>query len=563
MNGQLAFLFDDIVGAFAPAASVRDERSPKADRANRLRAGAPAGTTGSPSADLQLPPSPAPRPSARNHPRRVHRKWGRYAGTRRRPAGPKPFVGFGAYRPVVAGGLLHVIGPGGARCEPLTAWARSVLEPPESVVDQPGARAGNRKHDPAADARRVVEAMDEIRMLLDAINWVHATYPGVLMDLLDRKTAPAREIVRFWLTLRGCDIGNGRNRNSGKIAYPSSSDAQWEIGVTLSRFRQLFDFWNEKGVRVAHNPMQMDKDRSRIAGQTKQLKRNSAGRWFIDVDGLFRTKMIDRQAPRPHDASVAGKILARGREMGWPEEVSLKFETMYRTGARIGQTDALTGYGLLVRGKDCNHAAMIQKGSKGLLRWQCRVPPDLKKRLVARLAGFVKGGMKTLNKWAAPGNEVGHARLAKLYVFSTSGKAPTPAWRSAHLLRLVVDDLRLTFDIPRDDGEVVKRSFTSHWFRHAFVNGMLDRIAASAADAQRKEDLRQGFARYMGWKNHILMLEYYGRHHFEQETGLMVAEHQDALNDGLGDHFDDEDLLVPANDNAIADTRRVSGDLLD
>lgn len=494
--------------------------------------------------------------------RRGRRRWGRYGSRRRAQPQPKPFLGYGAYRLVVAKGVAHVIGPGGVRCEELTSFARAQLEVPKSVTNAPGARAANRRHDPRLEGRRLAAALDGIRMLLEAINWVHPDHPGVLADMLNERTAPAREVTMRWLRLRGCDIGNGRGRTGGKIVFPSSADEQWTIGVTITRIRDLFDHWRETNRRNGPNPMLMDADRSRLAGKARLLKKGDGDAFFVDVDNLFRTKMIARQAPRPHDESVPRRILERGREMGWPVEVSLKFETMYRTGARIGQSDALTAYGLMVAAKDDRHAAMVQKGSRGLLRWQVRVPTDLRARLVERAAGFLKGGMAELKRLAAPGNEKGHARLARLYVFSSDGRAPTPAWTSAHLLRLVVEDLGLKFVIQRDDGSMVVKHFTSHWFRHAFVNGMLDRIAASALDAQRKEDLRLGFARYMGWRNQTLMLQYYGRHHFEQETGILVAEHQDSLNMGLGEEFEAEDLLVAANDNGFVPMARASGDLL-
>lgn len=494
--------------------------------------------------------------------RHGRRRWRRYASRRRAQPQPKPFLGYGAYRLVVAKGVAHVIGPGGARCEELTSFARAQLDLPPSVTNTPGARAANRRHDPRLEGRRLAAALDGIRMLLEAINWVHPDHPDVLADLLNERTGPAREVTMRWLRLRGCDIGNGRGRTGGKIVFPSSSDEQWTIGVTITRFRDLFDHWRETKRRCGPNPMLMDADRSRLAGRAKLLKKGDGGAFFLDVDNLFRTKTIARQAPRPHDASVPRRILQRGRERGWPVEVSLKFETMYRTGARMGQSDALTAYGLMVAAKDDRHAAMVQKGSRGLLRWQVRVPADLRARLVERAAGFLKGGMAELKRLAAPGNEKGHARLARLYVFSSDGRAPTPAWKSAHLLRLVVEELGLKFVIQRDDGTAVVKHFTSHWFRHAFVNGMLDRIAASAVDAQRKEDLRLGFARYMGWRNHALMLQYYGRHHFEQETGLLVAEHQASLNMGLGEEFEDEDLLVAANDNGFVPMAKASGDLL-
>lgn len=506
--------------------------------------------------------SPAASVPARTGRRRGRRRWHRYASSRRAAPQPKPFLGHGAYRLVIAKGVAHVIGPGGVRSEELTSYARAELEASQPVTSAPGARAANRRHDPRLAGRRLAAALDGIRMLLDAINWVQARHTHVMADLLDERTAPAREVTMYWLRLRGCDLGNGRGRTGGKIVFPSSSDEQWTIGVTITRLRDLFDHWREKGLRKAANPILMDPERSRLGGRSKLLKRADGGRFFVDVDNLFRTKMIARQAPRPHDASVPRRILLRGREMGWPEEVSLKYETMYRAGSRLGQSDALTAYGLMVAAKDERHAAMVQKGSRGLLRWQVRIPADLRARLVERVAGFLNGGMAELRKLAAPENEKGHARLSKLYVFSADGREPTPAWKSAHLLRLVVEDLGLKFAIQRDDGTQVVKYFTSHWFRHAFVNGMLDRIAASTADAQRKEDLRLGFARYMGWRNHALMLQYYGRHHFEQETGLLVAEHQDSLNIGLGEEFDDDDLLVAANDNSIMFMARTSGDLL-
>lgn len=541
---QLAFVFNDQASSIAADGKVGGS-----------------GTHAASAADASMPMITQSAPTAgevARRPRGGRRRWGRYRTVRRPRASAKPFLGYGAYRLVVAGGLAHVIGPGGVPCSQLTSWARHELAPPPDVTDQPGARRASRKHDPAAEVRRVRAALDKISNLLDAINWVHPTYPDVLSDLLDERTAPTREVVHHWLRLRGCDVGNGRGRAAGKIIVPPSGDAQWLIGTTISSLRQVFDFWNDAGIRVAPNPIQMDKDRSRTAGKSKQM-RNCDGLWFADVDSFYRVKALMRQAPRPHDASIPRRILDRGREVGWPVEVSLKFETMYRTGGRIGQTDAMTAFGLMVAAKDTKHVALIQKGSKGLLRWQCRIPADLRARLVDRVAGFV-GGMDELKKLASRGNEIGHALLAKIYVFSADGREPTPHWRSAHLLRQVVEELGLSFEIQRDDGATVTKHFTSHWFRHFFVNGMLDRIAASAADAQRKEDLRVAFARYMGWRNHLLMLQYYGRHHFDQEVGLLVAEHQDALNSEFGSEFEEEDLLVPANDNTVFATGRASGD---
>ena len=104
--------------------------------------------------------------------------------------------------------------------------------------------------------------------------------------------------------------------------------------------------------------------------------------------------------------------------------------------------------------------------------------------------------------------------------------------------------------------------FTGHWFRHFFVNGMLDRIAEAPLDLERKADLRFAFANYMGWRNTGLMLRYYGRHHFEQETDQIVADYQDGLNVGLGEEFDEEDLLEPANDNGFVFQRPLSRNLL-
>lgn len=550
MNSQLAFAFDPSPATPAPATV------PTPTTVIPMRAPGPV-VAPTPAHGPENATAPDPR-----HPRRRCKHWGRYKRLRRPAPLPKPFTGYGAYRLVIAGGVAHVIGPGGVRCEELTEWARLVLKEPERLEEEPGARAAARRHDPAAAVRHMVAAMDAIRMLLDAINWVHPKYPHVVRDLLDERPGPARDIMMHWLRMRGCEIGNGRGRTGGKIVFPVSADEQWTIGVTVTRFRQLFDDWKELKVRVASNPTQMDPDRSRLGGGGK-MRKGSQRRWFLDIDSLFRVKAIDRQAPRPHDASVPRGILERGREMGWPAEVSLKFEFMLRTGSRIGQSDAVTAYSLLVAAKSDRHVAMIQKGSRGLLKWQARVPADLRDRMLKRLAGYVKGGMATLRRWARPGDEVGHAKLARLYVFSDDGRAPTPAWRSAHLLRLVVDDLGHSFLIPRDDGTSVVKSFTSHWFRHAFVNAMLNRIAANTLDPARKDDLRAAFARYMGWRNPALMLEYYGRHHYEQEAGLMVAELQDELNGGLWTEFADEDLLVPANDNGVVEWGQASGDYLD
>lgn len=500
--------------------------------------------------------------AARLHPRRKRWTFGRYARRRRALALPKPFSGFGAYRLVMTGALAHVVGLKGVPCGELTAWARDLLAPEETETLGAGARPRAPSHDNLSEVRRIAAALDAIRQLLDAINWVQPTYPEVLRELLDPNPSKARAIVLHWLRLRGCDLQQGRGANGGRIVHPRTSDEQWTIGVTITRFRQLFEFWDEAGIRKGHNPMQMDKERSRMrAGEKRRLK-HAPRRWWLDVDGLFRTRHVERQAPRPGDPRVALRILERGREMGWPLEVYLKFQGMYLTGARMGQMDAATAYGLLVAAKDDRHIALIQKGSKGELSWQAATPKAWREAVLAMLAGRVPGGMKTLLRWARSDSEIDKARLRKLYIFSPDGRSPTPQWKSAHLLRVVVEDLDISFDLRRDDGSKVRRWFTSHWFRHVFVNRMLDRIAASSADESTRAGARRRFASYMGWKQAETMLAYYGRYHDEQEADLLVMRHQDDLNDEVLDGFRGEDWWIPSNDNAVLGTDRVCGDLL-
>jgi len=520
----------------------------------------------SPAKPPRLPSVATPRQLSRRrrHPRRKRQGFGRYEARRRAAPAPKPFCGHGAYRLVMVGIVAHVIGPEGRICEELTAWARHVLEPEPELPLLPGAVPAAPRHDPFAETRRLVAAMDQISMLLDAVNWVHPSRPEVLADLLEGKPGVPRAVILLWLRLRGCDVQNGRGRNGGKVLFPKAADDQWRVGVTISRFRQLFDFWFDTGVRKGPNPMQMDPGRSRMIGrETRKVKRSSK-RWWLDVDGLFRTRHVERQAPRPHDLQVALKVLAEGRRTGWPEEVYLKYQGMYLIGARMGQIDAATAYGLLVAAKDDRHIALIQKGSRGALEWQALTPKAWRAAVLAMLGRRVKGGVATLMRWARSGREADHARLRRLYIFSPDGRAPTPAWKSAHLLRQVVERLGLSYRIRRDDGTIVTRWFTSHWFRHVFCNRMLDAIAASSADQATRDGARTKFANCMGWKHPEAMLAYYGRHHDQQEADLLVMGHQDDLDDEVMAEFGGEEWLPAANDNALAMRGRVvGGDLLD
>jgi GGDEF domain-containing protein len=176
----------------------------------------------------------------------------------------------------------------------------------------------------------------------------------------------------------------------------------------------------------------------------------------------------------------------------------------------------------------------------------------------------VPGGVATLLKWAKSNCALDHAKLRKLYIFSPDGIAPTPRWKLDHWLRLAVESLRLSFTIRRDDGSTVTKWFTSHWFRHVFVNRMLDRIAESSLSDAGRDNARSKLASYMGWKNPAGMLVYYGRYHFEQEVNQLVTEHQDDLNAEMTAVFGDEDHFDAANDNTFWPSGRVvGGDLLD
>lgn len=500
--------------------------------------------------------SPDPR-----HPRRKRKIFGRYEFRRRPVAGPKPFTGYGAYRLVMKEGIVHIVGPAGKLCDELTCWARDKLKPPAPTKRAAGARRTPVEHDPFLQARRITAAMDAIRMLLDAINWVHPSRPDVLADMLEVKTAKAREAIIYWLKLNGSAFKKGRGRNGGMIVTPRSPDEQWRISFTVSCLRELFDFWQDHKIREGHNPLQMDPSRSRLGANQKRKMSRSASRWWLDVDSLFRIKQVDRQAPRPGDPLVALKVLDKCRGMGLPEDAMLHFEGMYRTGARMGQLGAATAYGLLVAAKDENHLALPQKGSSGLLNWQARTPPQWRSAVLEMLGKRVKGGVATLLKWSRSKCPLDHANLRQLYIFSPDGIAPRPRWMLDHWLRLAVESLGLRFKILRDDGSTVTKWFTSHWFRHVFVNRMLDRIAASTLSSAGRDGARTKFAFYMGWKNHEAMLAYYGRHHFEQEADQLVSQHQDDLNEEV---FGVIDELDADNDNTQWPAGRAAGgDLLD
>lgn len=555
MNSQLAFAFD------APATLVQV-------RPINARAAAPLSTIVPPAINRTapaLPPATAPAPHSNRHWRRARKVFGRYQSRRRAAPLPKPFTGFGAYRLVMARDLAHVIGPGGEHCDPLTSYARDLLAPLPPPLAIPGARAKAVKHDPLAEPRRIGAAMDAIRMLLDAISWVYPTRPEVLADLLSPTAALPRDVIAYWLDLRGCEVVKGRGgANAGKVVLPPTVEVQWEIGVTLSRFCQLFDHWNDAGTRRARNPTKMDAAKSRLAdGETKKVKRGET-RWWLDVDGLFRTRAIERQAPRPDRQDAGRAVLARGEELGWPEEVQLLYEGMHLTGARIGQLSVATVFGLLVATKDETKLRLVQKGSNGALAWSARTPTHWREKVLDMLDRRTKGGLAHLRKLAQSKDPIDHAELRSTYIFSPDGRAPVPQWKLAHLLRKVVEDLGLCFMIGDGIEAPKKRWFTSHWFRHLFVNRVLDMIAAKEIDEAQRERARKQVAAYMGWKHPEAMLNYYGRYHFDREVDLLVAEHQDDLNAEVWEELGDEAWAEPANDNGILANSLVSGeDLLD
>ena len=550
MDRQFAFAFDGT----EPSVQASPGPSPTHRSVTAIVSATPAAT-----------PAPKAAPCPNRHQRRTRATFGRYQSRRRPRPQPKPFAGYGAYRLVMVNNVAHVIGPGGKRCEELTSYAREELAPPPPPLAVAGARAKPAKHDPLAETRRIGAAMDAIRMLLDAINWVHPTRPEVLADLLSAKPALPRDVIAYWLDLRGCEIAKGRGgATAGKIVLPPSVEVQWEIGVTLSRFRQLFDYWSEAGTRPGRNPMQMDAGKSRLAdGETKKVKRGET-RWWLDVDGLFRTRAIERQAPRPDRQDAGRAVLARGAEMGWPEEVQLLYEGMHLTGGRIGQLSVATVFGLLVATHDETKLRLVQKGSNGALAWTARTPAKWREKVLDMLDRRTKGGLAHLRKLAKSKNPVDHATLRSTYIFSPDGRAPVPQWKLAHLLRVVVEDLGLCFMIGDGTEAPKERWFTSHWFRHLFVNRILDMIAAREVDEAQKVRAREKVAAYMGWKHPEAMLRYYGRYHFDREVDLLVAEHQDDLNAEVWEEFGEEGWPEPANDNGIFANSRVSGgDLLD
>lgn len=561
MSSQFAFAFDlpaPLVQGRPVPASLMKGRSAPACPPPPLPL--PSTTPATPSITPSVPPTRGPN----RHQRRTRTTFGRYR-SRRRPAPlPKPFAGYGAYRLVVVRSIAHVIGPAGKRCEELTSYARHLLAPPPPPLVVPGARPRAVRHDPFAETRRIGAAMDAIRMLLDAINWVYPTRPKVLDELLDSKPASARYVIGHWLDLRGCHVGNGRGSKGGKIVTPPSGDVQWEIGVTLSRFTQLFDHWEDVETRSARNPMKMDATKSRLGdGETKKVKKGET-RWWLDVDGLFRTRAVERQAPRPDNQDAGRGVLERGREMGWPEEVQLVYEGMHLMGARIGQLSAATVYGLLVADPDETKLKLIQKGSQGALAWTARMPKHWREKVLDMLNRRTEGGLAHLRKLAKSRNPIDRATLRSIYIFSSDGRAPVPSWKLTHLLRVVVEDLGLCFMIGNGAEPARMRWFTSHWFRHLFVNRILDMIAAKEVDESERERARAKVASYMGWKHPEAMLKYYGRFHFEREVDLLVAEHQDGLNGEVWEELGIEAWSEPANDNGIfANTRVSGGDLLD
>lgn len=511
-------------------------------------------------------PSRAPAGRVDRHPRRARRSYSRYKATRRARALSRPFTGYGAYRLVMKGITGYVFGPEGRRCEELESWARSVLHDAPQLEAVPGARRTKTNHDPFAKTRRLMAAVDAVRVLLDAINWVYPTHPDILASLLHPKSAQPREMVRFWLVLRGCVLKRSRGQNKARIVFPASADEQWQISVTITRYRNLFDFWHEAGIRPGDNPMQMDKRRRRLAEGETRRNQKAGTRWWSDVDSLFRVRQIERQAPRPSDPATALRVLEWGREHGWPQEVLLKFEGQYLTGAREGQLDAATAFGLLVAAKDDRHIRLIQKGSDGSLAWDARTPPGWRARVLDMLDRKTRhlGGLDQLMKWARSNSAVHHEKLRRIFIFSPDLSAPTPRWRSAHMLRQAVEALDLHFDILRDDGTIVRKWFTSQWFRHIFVGRILDSVAASSLDQAGKDEARAKLARYMGWKQADAMLLYYGRAHFDAEADQLVADHQDDLNAGVSAEFADEEEFGAANDNALWARERVAGgDLLD
>lgn len=556
MSEQLAFLFNQPAAPSSLAPDLRKRARPQSAAASRTKTSRPECETSKQKSRRQT--------GRERHPRRKRPSFGRYP-TRRRPVPlPKPFIGYGAFRLVMRGLAAHVIGPDGKPCAALTDWARETLKRPDDLTGLPGARAAKPSHDPFAETRRIIAARDGIRMLLDALNWVYPQYPSVLTDLLDPSPTKAREVIIFWLKMVGCTLKKGRGRSGGQIVIPASAADQWRVSVTLTKLRELFDFWKDSGIRDGQNPRQMDPDRSRLGGDKRRVKA-SKNRWWLDVDSMFRVRHVDNQAPCPEDQAIAAKVLERGRQLGWSEEVYLLHEGQLLLGSRRGQLSVATAYGLLVAAKSENHLALPQKGSGGDLEWHARTPPQWRKAVLRMLAKRVDGGMAELMRLARSKSPADLSRLRKLYIFSPDGVAPTPRWKLDHCLRTAVDSLDLRYEVTRDDGSVVTRWFTSQWFRHIFVGSMLDKISASTLDAAGRDAARDKLGKYLKWKHPEHMLNYYGRRHFDREVDELVSEHQDDLNAQVRSILDDADpWLEPANDNSLwASGRVVGSDLLD
>ena len=472
----------------------------------------------------------------------------------------RPYLGHGAYRKVVAGGLVYIVGPGGVPHGELTAWAREQLAP-VTAASPPLPGWTPQAVDPVHQTRsRFKVGLETIRVVLDAINSIHTRHPAVVEELMRGEVATVRKFVETWLEMKGCTVRNGRRDIDGRIVTPRDADAEYMVVLTLTRFRQLFDHWRATGTRTTHSPMQMEPSRSRISGERRS--RSDGTRVWMDVDSYFRVKSVARAAPRPGDQSIFRDILQQGRKMGWPDAVELLFEGVYLTGARPGQLRIANAYGLLVAAPDESKIKLVQKGSGGLLAWDARMPPGYRERVLAMLDARVEGGLAHLRRLAASEDPLEQAKLKLVPIFSLDGVAAIPQWKLNHLFRLAVEALDLfVLDHGDDTAAPVRRWPTPHWLRHAFCNRVLDRIAEAELDEAQRERARDRLAAYMGWKLGRTMLEYYGRYHFLREVDRMLSDYQGDLEDEAADIVGRD--LIPANDNGLMEWgRAVGGDLV-
>lgn len=447
--------------------------------------------------------------------------------------------GYAPFRCQVVDGIPRVIGPDGKPSDFLEFFAQ--------------------EHYAEVPSRKV--AVRDVSCVLAVCNTCYDEFPDVIERLITGKEE-WRRVAKRYFQLCNLTVVAAEGKNAGIRVEGDTPTEAYNASITVFALTRLCDRWFDAGIYVGDNAMKMDPTKSRLAGgKTKSLEAGEDGELRADTDRYFRVTGVGRRAPRSNDPFFLEKVMQAGADFGWHPAVSACVLAKGKTGGRDFQVRPATLYQWIVLGRE-QYISVKNKWKRDRKRIRLRVPMALRKVLEELIDATYPGGMKEARKLAK--TMEGRRKLMTMPIFTINGvKEIGYTYLNDHNFRPAIERAGLKVLDWSDETEgPIERWVTMHWLRHEFVNTILDRIEESALGDQQKVAQQLMLARYMGWKSGEAMLRYYGAWHFNRQTDLMIAAHQEAANDNATPSFlaqyDDYGFTAADRD----EVRRVAGSLV-